>query len=229
MSAERLECLILDPPGAVAASVVWLHGLGADGYDFEPLVPELGLRERGVRFVLPHAPQRPVTINGGYVMRAWYDIRSPDLRREVDAAGIAASVAAVNALIETELAQGITAGRIVLAGFSQGGVIVLQAGLNHPQRLGGILALSTYLAQPEALAEPAPPGRATPIFMGHGREDTVVPFAVAEDSYRRLDGLGCNVEFHTYNMPHSVCMEELADLRAWLERWWISAGSVHPQ
>jgi phospholipase/carboxylesterase len=224
MSADRLESLILEPPGAVTASVIWLHGLGADGYDFEPLVPELGLRERGVRFVLPHAPHRPVTINGGYVMRAWYDIRWPDLRREADAVGIGESVAAVNALIEAELAQGIPAGRIVLAGFSQGGVIVLQAGLNHPQRLGGILALSTYLALPEALTEPAPPGRATPVFMGHGREDTVVPFTAAEASHRQLQQLGCNVDFRAYSMPHSVCMEEVADIRAWLERWWNSAG-----
>lgn len=224
MSAERLESLILDPPGAATASVIWLHGLGADGYDFEPLVPELGLRERGVRFVLPHAPQRPVTINGGYVMRAWYDIRWPDLRREADAAGIGASVAAVNALIAAELAQGIPAERIVLAGFSQGGVIVLQAGLNHPQRLGGILALSTYLALPEALAEPAPPGRATPIFMAHGREDTVVPFGVAEASYEHLRGLGCSVEFHAYRMPHSICMEEVADIR----EWFGSFGNTEP-
>lgn len=224
MSVERLESLILEPPGAVTASVIWLHGLGADGYDFEPLVPELGLRERGVRFVLPHAPHRPVTINGGYVMRAWYDIRWPDLRREADAVGIGESVAAVNALIAAETAQGIPAERIVLAGFSQGGVIVLQAGLNHPQRLGGILALSTYLALPDALAEPAPPGRATPVFMGHGREDTVVPFAAAEASYRQLQQLGCNADFHAYSMPHSVCMEEVADIRAWLERWWNAAS-----
>lgn len=224
MNAEPLDCLILEPPVPASASVIWLHGLGADGYDFEPLVPELGLRERGVRFVLPHAPQRPVTINGGYVMRAWYDIRRPDLRQDVDAAGIQAAVAAVNALIDAELARGIPAGRIVLAGFSQGGVIVLQAGLNHPQRLGGILALSTYLALPEALADPAPPGRATPVFMGHGREDAVVPFAAAEGSYRQLQQLGCRVEFHAYRMPHSVCMEEVADIRTWLQGWWSAAG-----
>jgi phospholipase/carboxylesterase len=224
MSAECLDCLILDPPGPATASVIWLHGLGADGHDFEPLVPELSLRERGVRFVLPHAPHRPVSINAGYVMRAWYDIRRPDLRHEVDAAGIGESVAAVNALIEAELARGIAADRIVLAGFSQGGVIVLQAGLNHSRRLGGILALSTYLALPEALAEPAPPGRATPIFMGHGREDTVVPFAVAEASYRRLREIGCDVDFHAYRMPHTVSREEVADIRAWLERWWNAAG-----
>lgn len=224
MPQEPLESLIIEPPVAATASVIWLHGLGADGYDFEPLVAELGLRERGVRFVLPHAPQRPVTINGGYVMRAWYDIRWPDLRREADATGIGESVAAVNALIAAETAQGIPAERVVLAGFSQGGVVVLQTGLNHPQRLGGILALSTYLALPEALVEPAPPGRATPIFMGHGREDTVVPFAAAEASCRQLQQFGCNVDFHAYSMPHSVCMEEVADIRAWLERWWKSAG-----
>jgi phospholipase/carboxylesterase len=225
MSDGIPDCLILeplgDPGGPATASVIWLHGLGADGHDFEPLVPELGLRERGVRFILPHAPFRPVTVNGGYVMRAWYDIRRPDLRANVDdgadAEGIRASVAQVQALIARETAAGIAPERIVLAGFSQGGAIVLQAGLTYPQRLGGILALSTYIALPEALAaEITQANRATPVFIGHGSDDPIAPFALAGDTRTRLAALGCPVEFHAYRMPHSVCAEEVADIRAWL-------------
>ncbi|MFN2308983.1 MAG: alpha/beta hydrolase [Gammaproteobacteria bacterium] len=224
MSEPHLESLILEPPGAVTACVIWLHGLGADGHDFESLVPELGLRERGVRFILPHAPFQPVTLNGGYVMRAWYDLRWPDPYRETDVAGIQASVAAVNDLIAAEGARGLSPERIVLAGFSQGGAIVLQAGLSHRQRLGGILALSTYLPLPEALTEPALPGRATPVFMAHGREDPVIPLPFAEASYARLLEGGCNVEFHAYRMPHSLCAEEVVDIRAWFERRWPRLG-----
>lgn len=221
MSAAALESLILEPPGdpgrSATASVIWLHGLGADGHDFETLVPELGLRERGVRFILPHAPFQPVTINGGYVMRAWYDIRRPDLRVDADAAGIRASVAQVGELIAREIASGVAPERIVLAGFSQGGAIVLHAGLTWPQRLGGILALSTYLALPDELAAEIPDAnRATPVFIGHGSDDPIAPFALAEDTRARLQALGCPVAFHAYCMPHSVCLEEIADIRAWL-------------
>lgn len=219
MHAERPESLILEPPVPATASVIWLHGLGADGHDFEPLVPELGLRERGVRFILPHAPFRPVTVNGGYVMRAWYDIRRPDLRADADREGIRASVAQVGELIAREIAAGIAPERVVLAGFSQGGAIVLHAGLTYPQRLGGVLALSTYLALPEALAaEIAEANRATPVFIGHGTDDPIAPFALAGDTRARLEVLGCPVEFHAYRMPHSVCLEEVADIRTWLER-----------
>lgn len=217
MQTDTPDCLILEPPGEPTAAVIWLHGLGADGHDFEPLVPELGLREHGVRFILPHAPFRPVTVNGGYVMRAWYDIRRPDLRIDADSEGIRASVAAVGALIRRELAAGIAPERIVLAGFSQGGAIVLHAGLSFPQRLGGILALSTYLALPDDLAAEIPDAnRATPVFIGHGTDDPIAPFALAEDTRARLQALGCPVAFHAYRMPHSVCMEEVADIRGWL-------------
>lgn len=227
MSNDIPDCLILeplgDPGGPATASVIWLHGLGADGRDFEPLVPELGLRERGVRVILPHAPFRAVTVNGGYVMRAWYDIHRPDLRANVDGGadseGIRASVAQVNALIAREIAAGIAPERIVLAGFSQGGAIVLHAGLTHPQRLGGILALSTYIALPEALAaEIAAANRTTPVFIGHGTDDPIAPFALAGETRTQLETLGCPVEFHAYRMPHSVCLEEIADIRVWLER-----------
>ena len=219
MPADTPDCLILEPPGPATAAVIWLHGLGADGHDFEPLVPEFGLRERGVRFILPHAPYRPVTLNGGYVMRAWYDIRRPDLRVDADAAGIRDSVATVGALIRRELASGIAPEHIVLAGFSQGGAIVLHAGLTWPQRLGGILALSTYLALPDELAqEMSAASRMVPIFIGHGSDDAIAPFALAEATRARLETLGCAVDFHAYRMPHSVCMEEVADIRTWLTR-----------
>lgn len=218
MNTQTLECLLVEPSMAATASVIWLHGLGADGHDFESLVPELGQLERGVRFILPHAPERPVTINGGYVMRAWYDIRRPDLRVDTDTAGIRASVAAVVALIDAEIARGIAPERIVLAGFSQGGAIVLHAGLTYPQRLGGILALSTYLAMPDALAvEISTANRTTPVFIGHGTEDTIAVYALAEDTRTHLMALGGAVELHAYRMPHSVCIEEVADIRAWLQ------------
>jgi phospholipase/carboxylesterase len=182
-------------------------------------VPELGLVERGVRFVLPHAPHQPVTVNGGYVMRAWYDIRKPDLARDADEAGVRASVAAVGELLEAEIVRGVAPERIVLAGFSQGGAIVLHAGLTYTRRLGGILALSTYLALPEALAaELREVNRTTSIFMGHGSDDPVAPFALAELSRDRLIALGCKVEFHAYRMPHTLSLEEVADIRRWLER-----------
>lgn len=217
MQTPTLEKLIIEPPGPATASVIWLHGLGADGHDFEPLVPELGLLERGVRFILPHAPSMPVTLNGGYVMSAWYDIRWPDLRRDADEAGIRASVAAVGDLIQAEIDQGVKPERIVLAGFSQGGAIVLHAGLTYPQRLGGIMALSTYLALPDAVAaELQAANRATPIFMGHGDEDPIAAFQVAQSSRDQLAALGCPVVLHRYRMPHSVCPEEVADIRAWL-------------
>lgn len=225
MHMEMPDSLILEPVGAgeravaATAAVIWLHGLGADGHDFEPLVPELGLRERGVRFILPHAPHQPVTVNGGQVMRAWYDIRRPDLRVDADIAGIRAAVATVGTLIRHEVAAGIAPERIVLAGFSQGGAIVLQAGLTWPQRLGGVLALSTYLAMPDELArEIGAANRATPVFIAHGSDDPIAPLALADATRTHLQALGCPVEFHTYRMPHSVCREEVAHIRAWLTR-----------
>ncbi len=217
MQTPTLERLIIEPPCPVTASIIWLHGLGADGHDFEPLVPELGLLGRGVRFILPHAPELPVTVNGGYVMPAWYDIRWPDLRRDADEAGIRASVATVGELIQAELDQGVAPERIVLAGFSQGGAIVLHAGLTYPRRLGGILALSTYLALPQAVAaELHAANRATPILMGHGTDDPIAPFAVAQASREQLAALGCPVELHAYHMQHSVCPDEIVDIRTWL-------------
>ncbi len=218
MPHEPLESLIIEPPVAVTASIIWLHGLGADGHDFEPLVPELGQIERGVRFVLPHAPRRPVTINAGYVMRAWYDIRRMDIAGDTDEAGIRASVAAVGDLIEAEIARGVPPERIVLAGFSQGGAIVLQAGLTCTRPPAGILALSSYVPLPDALpAEMTAANRGAPVFMAHGSDDPVVPFALATASRDRLAALGCQVEFRAYRMAHTLCAEEIADIRAWLD------------
>lgn len=214
--ADALDSLIIEPPDP-AASVIWLHGLGADGHDFESLVPELGLVERGVRFVLPHAPYRRVTVNEGQRMRAWYDILRADIDRHADEDGVRASVAAVGALIDAEIDRGIASQRILLAGFSQGAAIALQTGLTFPQELGGILALSGYLVLPETLeSELQEANRKTPIFMAHGREDAVVPFALGALSRDRLAALGCSFEFHAYPMPHTLCLEEVADIRRWL-------------
>lgn len=211
--------LILAPPAGteVRASVIWLHGLGASGHDFEPLIPELGLLERGVRFVLPHAPEQPVTINGGHVMPAWYDIREPSIDAAPDVDGIRRSVGYLHRLASAEREQGVPAAAVVLAGFSQGGVIALHGGLTSPEPLGGVLALSTYLALPEALdAEMPLSNRGLPVFLAHGSEDPVVPFALAEAARARLTALGCEVDFHAYPVPHTVSLDEVTDIRAWL-------------
>jgi phospholipase/carboxylesterase len=198
----------------ITASVVWLHGLGADGHDFEPVVDELRLPETlGVRFVFPHATPRPITINQGYVMRAWYDIVGYDFSCGVDAAGIRASQQQVEKLIAHEIAQGITPSRIVLAGFSQGGVIALETGLRYPEKLAGIIALSTYVALPAELPAARDP---IPILMAHGTRDTVVPYALAMHSRRVLESKGYAVDWLSYPMPHSVCAEEIAAIREWL-------------
>jgi phospholipase/carboxylesterase len=199
------------------AAVIWLHGLGADGSDFVPVVDELGLDGLSVRFVFPHAPTRPVTINGGYLMRAWYDIAYEDLSQGEDEAGLRESQAAVDALIAREVQRGVSTPRIVLAGFSQGGAIALQAGLRHPQQLAGIVALSTYLPLPNLLAgERNAANAGTPVLMAHGTDDPIVPLALARASQARLSELGYAVEWHTYRMPHSVCLEEIASIGTFL-------------
>ena len=204
-------------PGAVEAAVIWLHGLGADGHDFEPIVPELGLPAAPrVRFVFPHAPVQPVTINGGFLMRAWYDIYN-DGRQ--DAAGVRASQQGVEALIEREKERSVGPHRIILAGFSQGGAIALHTGLRYPARLAGILALSTYLPLGDTLAAEAhPANRDVPILMAHGTQDPLIPLARAAASRDALQSLGYSVEWHEYPMPHSVCAEEIRHIGAWLTR-----------
>lgn len=203
-----------------AASVIWLHGLGADGNDFVPLVKELGLADvKPVRFIFPHAPMRPVTINGGHVMRAWYDLGLVAGQMTSSEEHIRTSQGALNALVEREVARGIPAEKIFLAGFSQGGVIALQTGLRYPSRLGGIMALSTYLALAGSLpAERSVANASTPIYMAHGRDDPVIAISMAIRSRDELQRLGYPVEWHEYPMQHSVCMEEVETIGAWLQR-----------
>ena len=216
----------LDPPievearGTTTASVIWLHGLGADGHDFEPLVPELSAAGvAGVRYVFPRAPRQPVTINGGMVMRAWYDIVDQDIGRHVDAQGIRSSGEILAALIARESERGIPSERIVLAGFSQGGAIALHTGVRHSRPLAGILALSCYLPlQEDAATEANADHRSMPIFMAHGTQDPVIPLAYSERSRAFLTSLGYVVETHTYPMPHAVCGEEVRDIADWLRR-----------
>ena len=201
-------------------SVIWLHGLGADGNDFVPVVKELGLPENlPLRFIFPHAPMRPVTINAGHVMRAWYDIIDiGSNERKVDEAGIRESQQAIEAFIEREISRGVAANKIVLAGFSQGGAIALQTGLRHQQALAGILALSTYLPLAASLAtEGSSANRDIPIFMAHGNQDNVIPISIAENSRKELGRQGYKVEWHEYPMPHSVSMEEIEHIGAWLK------------
>jgi phospholipase/carboxylesterase len=201
-------------------TVIWLHGLGADGWDFVPLVREMPLPEAlPLRFIFPHAPVQPVTINNGYEMRAWYDIKMNDIARLPDERGIRASQLAVEQFIARERTRGIDSRHIVLAGFSQGGAIALQAGLRHASRLGGIMALSTYLTLQDSLAaEAAPANRSTPIFMAHGTQDPIVPASLAESSAAALRAHGYEVEWHAWPMPHSVCAEEVQAAAEFLAR-----------
>jgi phospholipase/carboxylesterase len=199
-------------------SVIWLHGLGADGNDFAPIVPELvGRHWPALRFVFPHAPVQPVSVNGGVPMRAWYDITGFDARAVQDEAGIRQSIEAVEALVAREHARGVPSERVILAGFSQGGAIALAAGLRHAQPLAGIVALSTYLPIATTLApERSQANARVPIFWGHGSADPVVVPQRGLDSRQALEGLGYAIDWHTYPMPHSVCAEEIIDLRDWM-------------
>ena len=217
--ANLPEAIEIETAPSPDSAVIWLHGLGADGYDFEPIVPELRLPPQlRVRFVFPHAPVRPVTLNMGMPMRAWYDILQLGGGREDDA-GIRASQALVEGLLARELARGVPVRRIVLAGFSQGGAIALQTGLRYAERLGGIMALSTYLPLAGSLqAERSPANRDLPIFMAHGTLDPMIAIARARESRSALQALGYAVEWREYAMPHSVCAEEIADIAAWLLR-----------
>jgi len=220
MPAEVSPSIELETAPNPTASVIWLHGLGADGNDFVPIVPELELpASLRVRFVFPHAPVRAVTINNGMRMRAWYDIAAADLTNRADLAGVRESQGQLQALIERENARGMPSERIVLAGFSQGGAIALYTGLRHGERLAGIVALSTYLIAPDKLAlEASAANRSVPIFMAHGTADPVVRFQWGEASRRMLETAGYAVEWHSYRMEHSVCLEEVRAIGAWLTR-----------
>ena len=215
---DLLDAIEIETGPKPAASVVWLHGLGADGHDFEAIVPELDLPDCAIRFVFPHAPMQPVSINAGMVMRAWYDIADPTLRRD-DEVGVRASQARVEALLAREKQRGTQANRLVLAGFSQGGVIALQTGLRHPERLAGIMALSCYVPLAETLPDEAnAANRDVPILMAHGTADPIVPFARATRSRDLLKHLGYDVQWHDYIMQHAVCAQEINDISGWLVR-----------
>lgn len=216
----RPHTLELCPPTAPVATVIVLHGLGADGTDFLPLADEMDLSSIGpVRWVLPRAPIRPVTINGGYRMRAWYDILGTDLARREDAAGLRESADGVLELIDREVRRGVPARRIVLAGFSQGCAITLLAGLRCPHRLAGLAGLSGYLPLPEATAaEAQAANKDVPIFLAHGRSDTVVTMSRGQAARDTLTALGYAVEWHDYPMEHTVCVEEVTALNRWLQR-----------
>lgn len=213
-----LEFVELTTGTAPAGLVIWLHGLGADGWDFVPVVRELeSCGAPPARYVFPHAPMMPVTINNGFVMRAWYDIRTADLGHREDGAGIRASQAAVQQLIARETGRGVAPGRIVLAGFSQGAAITLQTGLRQAQPLAGLIALSGYLPLAETLAaERDPASNGVPIFMAHGRDDPVVPIARAQRSRELLVSLGYRVDWHEYPMQHAVCAEEIEAIARFL-------------
>ncbi|MFZ5556180.1 MAG: alpha/beta hydrolase [Pseudomonadota bacterium] len=213
-----LETIEIESGDAPTVSIIWMHGLGADGHDFVPIVGELDLPPRpNVRFVFPHAPLRPVTINNGYVMRAWYDVLTTGFNNREDESSLRASQAAVEALIAAETERGIAPERVFLAGFSQGGAMALQTGLRHPRRLAGLIALSTYLPLAATLAAEAHPANAgVPIFMAHGTHDPVIPLRLSLTSHEQLKAAGYPVQWQSYPMPHTVCMELLRDLSAWL-------------
>lgn len=218
-TASPLSAIEIETAPDPRFTVIWMHGLGADGGDFVPVVPELGLPpSAAVRFLFPHAPMIPVTCNGGYIMRAWYDIVSlSDATRHADESGLRASRDAIRALIAAENARGIPCERIVLAGFSQGGAMAYLAGLTHPQRLAGIIALSTYIPSEALLASEFDAANATtPIFAAHGSQDDVVPRWLGEQARDLLLARGCPLTWQSYPMPHSVCLEEIEDIGVWL-------------
>ncbi len=223
MTIQRDPATFQTPPIEIetgrqpTATVIWLHGLGADGRDFEPIVPELRLPSAvPIRFIFPHAPHRPVTINGGYVMRAWYDIRTAEFVQREDEAGIRESEQTVRDLIAQEHKRGIPSQRVVLAGFSQGGAIALHTGVRYLERLAGIMALSTYLPLADSfMTEAHAANQTVPIFMAHGTEDPIIPIERGRQSADLLKRAGADVMWRTYDMAHSVCIEEIGEIAAW--------------
>ncbi|MBL8264812.1 alpha/beta hydrolase [Steroidobacter sp.] len=216
---ESADAVVLSPDRAPVAAVIWLHGLGADGFDFVPIVNELRLpASLPVRFIFPHATPRPVTINNGFVMRAWYDIKGFGPDRAEDDVGIRESEGVVKQLIEQQIAQDIAADKIVIAGFSQGGAIALQTGVRYPQRLAGIMALSTYLPLRASVAQEASAAnRDVPILMCHGTHDPIVIPQMGETSRDTLQAQGYRIEWRSYTMEHSVCQQEIGDISQWLQ------------
>ncbi|MCS0611897.1 alpha/beta hydrolase [Massilia kyonggiensis] len=218
--SDLLEHIQIETNDHPEIAIIWMHGLGADGNDFVPMVRELDLTGLpGIRFIFPHANTMPVTINNGYVMRSWYDITGLELGRREDENGLRASQKDIEAFIEREKARGIPASRIILAGFSQGCAMAIQTGLRHPEPLAGLLCLSGYVPLSANVAtERTDAGKSTPIFMAHGRYDNVVPFNRAEASRDLLVSLGYQVEWHEYAMQHTLCLEEVQHISAWLKK-----------
>jgi phospholipase/carboxylesterase len=219
LNSDLLDCIEINPPGGPIATIIWLHGLGADGHDFEAIVPELRLPESlPIRYVFPHAPERSITINAGLRMRAWFDIL--DLKHRADSIDIDQFLESgdlIKALIKNELKSGIPSNRILLAGFSQGGAIVLDTGLRYPKQLAGILAMSMHLPTIYNLAtELSPANRKVPIMMAHGQMDPVIPVAKAIETRQELTRLGYAVRWHEYPMQHTVCANEIREIRSWL-------------
>ncbi len=213
---DYLDCVEVATGDQPDTSVIWLHGLGASGHDFEPVVPHLGLPdEAAVRFVFPHAPEIPVTINGGMVMPAWYDIRSVDRSDDLDEDRILASVQTTRDLIEREIERGVDSRRIIVAGFSQGGAIAYHTALTYEQPLAGLMALSSYFATPH-LTQPTEVNKQLPVFIAHGTQDPMLPEALGRQSMEHVRTLGYEPEYRTYGMGHEVCMEEIRDLGVWL-------------
>jgi phospholipase/carboxylesterase len=220
MSENTLPYVEVNPSSTPLATVIWLHGLGDSGNGFAPIVPQLNLPdELAIRFVFPHAPMRAVTINNGMSMRAWYDITSLDFNNRADSKGVYESAALVEQLIDDEIAKGVPAERIVLAGFSQGGVIALHLGTRINKKLAGIMSLSSYMAESESLSSEAhEANRQTPILVAHGQQDDVVPLFLGNAAFKVLEHNGYPVEWREYVMQHNVCMQELNDISAWLQQ-----------
>lgn len=214
---SNLETIIIETSQPIQQSVIWLHGLGADGHDFAPIVPELNIPN--TRFIFPHAPHQAITMNNGYEMRAWYDLYGLTLQTKQDEAGMRAMQQEIESLIEAEIKQGISADKIVLAGFSQGGAMAFFTGLRYPKKLAGILALSTYVSLKEKLADEAhKANKNTPIFMAHGSFDSIITLDTCLVSRRLLEDLDYRIEWHEYPMPHSVCSKEIEDIARFLKQ-----------
>jgi phospholipase/carboxylesterase len=220
MQDKQLSYVEVNPPNPPRATVIWLHGLGDSGNGFAPIVPELNIPDNlAIRFVFPHAPIRPVTINNNMEMRAWYNITSLDFNNRADSQGVHESAALVEKLIDAQIASGIPAQRIVLAGFSQGGVIALHLGTRLHKKIAGILALSTYMSEPETLSAQAhQANKHTPILMAHGQQDDVVPLYMGNAAHKVLTENGYQVQWREYMMQHSLCPPELLDISAWLQK-----------
>lgn len=219
MSNELLRCVEIEPQQPATASVIWMHGLGADGSDFEPVVPALELPESlPVRFVFPNAPHQPVTVNGGWVMPAWYDILEMKLERKIDVPGLLRSCQQIEALIAREIERGIPAQRIVLAGFSQGGAVAYQTALCYPQRLAGLLTLSTYVATADLIrSDRSDANRDLPILIAHGEQDDVVPMALGTQAVSLLESMNYQPQWQTWPIDHSLCLEQVQAIGRWLE------------